>query len=327
MDFGFVEIISSKVSSPIVTIAIPTYKRPEMLEDALRSAIEQAFDEEYEIIVVDNNPERNDGTELLLKKYSSVSFIAYYKNTENVGMIGNWNRLYELAKGRYVAMLHDDDILYNNYLSITFSLIKRTNFKYSFIYPYLFYSKERNLSNDQEVKLITYRIYKAQDFVVSPNGIPSGVVLKRELFFKYGPYTMEYYPISDMEFNFRFLKHVKGCRITYPHTILYYMGGQNESCKLETTKKFFSSFDTFYDSLRHNVIFPWSFFSIFTKRDLMNGMMWWWSNFSSREDIMESVSEINWKSNKMKDYLSSKMKCVLAYYLRLVRSKTIYIGK
>ena len=40
---------------------------------------------------------------------------------KNIGMIGNWNRLYTLARGEWVVMLHDDDLLYNDYLSILFN--------------------------------------------------------------------------------------------------------------------------------------------------------------------------------------------------------------
>lgn len=40
---------------PKITIAIPTYKRPELLKEALDSAINQIGYTEYEIIVVDND--------------------------------------------------------------------------------------------------------------------------------------------------------------------------------------------------------------------------------------------------------------------------------
>ena len=35
--------------------------------------------------------------------------VYFYKNKENVGQIGNWNRLIELANGKYILMSHDDD--------------------------------------------------------------------------------------------------------------------------------------------------------------------------------------------------------------------------
>lgn len=41
---------------PMVSVVIPTYRRPEMLERCLRAVIEQDFDAPYEIIVADDEP-------------------------------------------------------------------------------------------------------------------------------------------------------------------------------------------------------------------------------------------------------------------------------
>lgn len=112
-----ISIIESKIDYiPEITIAIPTYKRTDLLKEAIDSAINQIAYTNYDIIVVDNNPERDCDTEKLMRSYNNP-IISYYKNSENLGMVGNWNRLFTLAKGIYVVMLHDDDLLYPNYLS------------------------------------------------------------------------------------------------------------------------------------------------------------------------------------------------------------------
>jgi glycosyltransferase involved in cell wall biosynthesis len=41
---------------PVVSVVIPTYRRPEMLERCLRAVIEQDFDAPFEIIVADDEP-------------------------------------------------------------------------------------------------------------------------------------------------------------------------------------------------------------------------------------------------------------------------------
>lgn len=93
-----------------ITIVIPTYNRPHLLKDAIDSAINQDTNVDYNILIVDNNPERGDATELLMQKYN-LPDIAYYKNEENIGMLGNWNRCIELANTTYITFLHDDDLL------------------------------------------------------------------------------------------------------------------------------------------------------------------------------------------------------------------------
>ena len=39
-----------------------------------------------------------------------------YKNEKNLGIYGNWNRCLQLARGKWYTMLHDDDLLSNNFL-------------------------------------------------------------------------------------------------------------------------------------------------------------------------------------------------------------------
>ena len=51
--------------TPEITIAIPTYKRTELLKEAIDSAINQTDYANYDILVVDNNPERGCETENL----------------------------------------------------------------------------------------------------------------------------------------------------------------------------------------------------------------------------------------------------------------------
>jgi len=112
---------------PDITIAIPTYKRADLLKEAIDSAINQIDYTNYDIIVVDNNPERGCETEKLMMTYSNNPMISYYKNADNLGMVGNWNRLFTLAKGKYVVMLHDDDLLLPTFLSECVKLAKRLN--------------------------------------------------------------------------------------------------------------------------------------------------------------------------------------------------------
>lgn len=93
-----------------ITITIPTFKRIDTLEETLESALHQDGYDDYQIYVVDNNPERNDETEVFMQKYKGGR-VSYFKNTENLGLCGNWNRCFTLAKSKWVCLLHDDDTI------------------------------------------------------------------------------------------------------------------------------------------------------------------------------------------------------------------------
>lgn len=110
-DYPSICIYESQNSRDVVyTIAIPTYKRGDLLKEAIDSALSQVECPDYNIIVVDNNPERNDITEQMMEQYKGT-IVSYYKHPINLGMGGNWNRAVELTPGKWMILLHDDDKL------------------------------------------------------------------------------------------------------------------------------------------------------------------------------------------------------------------------
>ena len=108
-------IIEGRVKNPKITIAIPTYRRVELLKEALLSVINQKDYSNYNIIVVDNDDSENRDVEKMILALNSEK-ISYYKNEKNIGVFGNWNRCIELADGEYFSLLNDDDWLENNFL-------------------------------------------------------------------------------------------------------------------------------------------------------------------------------------------------------------------
>jgi glycosyltransferase involved in cell wall biosynthesis len=138
---------------PELSIVIPTYKRARYLEDSINSIVNQIANRvAYEIIVVNNDP--NDNMEELIDRYKNHN-IAFYKNKQNLGQVGNVNQGAVLSRGKYIAYLHDDDILLPDYLSKMEPYIKHGEYNcilpefYDFYQRYIFEWKHvllRNLS-------------------------------------------------------------------------------------------------------------------------------------------------------------------------------------
>lgn len=100
----------------LITIAIPTYKRPKYLKQAIDSAINQiGHNLSYNIIVVNNDPE-SDMSDIIKYYKNSPVTIDFYTNEQNLGMLGNVNRCVELSSGKWIGFLHDDDLLLPNYI-------------------------------------------------------------------------------------------------------------------------------------------------------------------------------------------------------------------
>jgi glycosyltransferase involved in cell wall biosynthesis len=234
-----IPIFEAKLSfSPEITIAIPTYKRSKYLKEAINSAINQMDHSNYDIIVVDNNPERNDETEKLMTTYKQNFIISYYKNAENIQMAGNWNRLYTLAKGKYVVMLHDDDLLYPNYLSSIFPIIEKS--EYDVYCPqFVKYDmrNEKSLPVQFRAKLKCVSVTPLDFMYCNIIGPPIGMCIKKNIFIATGGFSSRYYPSPDYDYFAKISKYYKVCKIIgYPFSI--YRIAENESLKTETLLAF-----------------------------------------------------------------------------------------
>lgn len=92
------------MSSPLVTVVISTYRRPELLKLAIESVLNQTFTD-YEIIVVDDN-----SGEEYTRQYGLPACARLISHNTNHGCAGTKNTGTQNANGKYVAYLDDDDL-------------------------------------------------------------------------------------------------------------------------------------------------------------------------------------------------------------------------
>lgn len=96
----------------LVSAIITTYERPENLYRAIRSVLNQSY-ENIEIIVVDDNNENSKyriETEKIIKSFLKKGIhIHYYKHKKNKGGSAARNTGIKNSKGSYIAFLDDDD--------------------------------------------------------------------------------------------------------------------------------------------------------------------------------------------------------------------------
>ncbi|MBQ6706407.1 MAG: glycosyltransferase [Clostridia bacterium] len=95
----------------LVSIIIPTYKRPDTLARAINSAINQTY-RPIEIFVVDDNDPDTEGrklTEELMKQYENEPLVTYLQHEKNKNGSAARNTGARHSKGEYLAFLDDDD--------------------------------------------------------------------------------------------------------------------------------------------------------------------------------------------------------------------------
>ncbi|MBB3086907.1 glycosyltransferase family 2 protein [Geodermatophilus sabuli] len=97
--------IPDEVTHPLVTVAIPTYRRPKMLRGAIESALAQTYTN-TEILVSDS--EGSDEVAALVECYGDRR-LRYRRNERETNGLENALAMYRHARGELVATLHDDD--------------------------------------------------------------------------------------------------------------------------------------------------------------------------------------------------------------------------
>ncbi len=97
---------------PFVTIAIPTYKQPKYIKEAIESALTQTY-KDLEIVVSDDSPDNE--TAEICQEYKHISSFRYYHNQQALGRVKNYRHLlYDLARGAFFLCLDGDDYLTDN---------------------------------------------------------------------------------------------------------------------------------------------------------------------------------------------------------------------
>jgi GT2 family glycosyltransferase len=101
--------LTPETQRPFWSVMIPTYNRTDYLERTLRTVLSQASSpDDMQIEVLDNASTSGDAEEITRRLGGGR--ITFFRQPQNLGMVGNWNSCIERARGYWVHILHDDDV-------------------------------------------------------------------------------------------------------------------------------------------------------------------------------------------------------------------------
>lgn len=249
-----------------ITICIPTYKRADFIREAIESSLNQKnYTIPYKVLVIDNNDDFSNNEILSIVKSYNSPLVCYYKNEKNIQMFGNMNRCFAIAKTPWVAILHDDDLLSENYIQIVEELISRKKdadcicmpIENIGCYPGKPVQQPRNLKQ-KIINMIRLSLYqdKFVRFSTTVNifsknifGAPTcGILFRRSAVLESGGFDQDFFPSADWYFMVFFNRKYHVYR--YNRIIAKYRWSDNCSLKPETKEKFKIQKKQALDSLR-----------------------------------------------------------------------------
>jgi len=288
-------IFSEKIISiddalqPLITIAIPTFEREQNLFEAIDSAVNQKnYSCQFEILIVNNSPPNKliDNIERYLKTLN-ITNVSYYRNEKNIGMIGNWNRCIELAKGTWISFLHDDDILMSNYIQMMELFIKRkrnigaitSNFS---IEDIRYEQTSKRKKHDLRVLLKKIFRYKLQRLYPIDSSLwntmvyrapTCGALFRRCYVLELGGFCETLYPSSDWFFLYKLNLQYRTYRPIAYNSGKYRINC-NESLKFDTIRGFISNAFSFAEYTKNKTILNRLIRSLFTNEQHYMKISW-----------------------------------------------------
>ena len=101
-------------SRPVVSVGLPVRNGESRVSSAVASVLSQTY-QHFELVISDNAS--TDGTEQVCRALASGdSRIVYHRQPVNLGLIGNFNAVIQLARGEFFCWLGDDDHVHPEYL-------------------------------------------------------------------------------------------------------------------------------------------------------------------------------------------------------------------
>lgn len=245
---------------PEVSITIPTFRRPDLLMETVESVLAQEASLACEIVIVSNDEDEAQNHAIAARLPRNPRHaLRFYANERNIGMFPNWNRGIELARGHWVSVLNDDDVLRPDFLTAMFRRIRANPRIDGLVCQNGFIDRRPGKKNTEAPRrslphamwraIVRQRYDRGGLAAIGPrqlffgNELSStlGFLLKRDLALNLGGFRAEDWPSADYLFYARF--SAKHCLYLLNEVLADVGIGENESLRIEAMTGFMTQGD------------------------------------------------------------------------------------
>ena len=192
----------------MISVVIPTYKRPKDLKRLLKSIISQTV-KPSEIIIVDDCSNMDFQYKKILNDIDKSKIeIRFFSNKKNMGAPFTRNKGIQKAKNKWIALVDDDDYWLKNKLSKQREIMIKYP-QYDLISSWSYIKSGKNLDIYKVPKIF---LENPKRYILETNFIPSPtIVVKKEALYKVNLYDLDLPSCQDWDLWTRFI--IKGFKI------------------------------------------------------------------------------------------------------------------
>jgi glycosyltransferase involved in cell wall biosynthesis len=260
--------------APKVSICIPAYNQPDLLQICLNSIEKQTF-QDTEIIITDDSSDNQ--IESLIGSSILKNKIRYYRNQPALGSPKNWNHAIEMASGELCKIMHHDDFFTseNSLQEFVDFFEKNPETEFVFCATEIKHLKEEKTFYHQ-INQKQFQYLKANPEILFYNnliGSPSVVLFKKA---KYIPFNENLKWLVDVDWYVQFIN--KYISIDYISKSLIgthhgFEGQTTQEVQKQKTiqiKEHVLMFQTIFDNIKNRRMFDWCFEILFNKYQIQH---------------------------------------------------------
>ncbi|BAU13881.1 putative glycosyl transferase [Leptolyngbya sp. NIES-3755] len=196
-----------------VSICVPTYNGEQYIRECLDSILAQSFTN-FEVLIVDD--QSSDQTMSISLEYARRDQrIKVIQNESNLGLVGNWNRCVQLARGEWIKFVFQDDLILPNCLE---KLLEATKLgipivfcRREFIFEHGISEElkgyyrdlqlpEKFLPNASKITSEEFCQSVLDNLWVNFIGEPTSMLLHRSVFQQFGAFNPNLIQLCDLEY-------------------------------------------------------------------------------------------------------------------------------
>ena len=201
------------INHPTVSVIIPTYNRAHLVGKAIKSVLNQTY-QDFEIIVIDDGS--TDNTEETVKSFNNFK-IRYICHTNNQGVSVARNTGIRASRGKYIALLDSDDEWLPEKLDKQIKVLKSEFPEAGVVYSNVLYIDEsgknmKKLGNPKKVEGHIYEDLLVRNYV----GTSSTLLVKKECFNRVGLFDGLLKAQNDWDMWIRIAKYYRFALIKIP---------------------------------------------------------------------------------------------------------------